>query len=119
MCHKRLHRNNRQRPRPLQPLSAANWYPTAAQLCEFARQRVPKLRLNTVYRNFDLLAPEGAIQRLEISGTGSPLDGNHQRKCYVRCAGRGRQMITRLCARRCAERKGVGIKNARTLDETA
>ena len=83
-------RNTRQRQVVLEELAKLTSHPTAAELYEIARRRLPKLSLGTVYRNLELLAADGAIQKLEISGTESRFDGNPERHHHVRCVRCGR-----------------------------
>jgi Fur family ferric uptake transcriptional regulator len=90
MSDKKARRNTRQRQVVLEELKRCAWHPTAAELYEFARRRLPKLSLGTVYRNLELLAADGVIQNLETSGTESRFDGNPERHHHVRCVRCGR-----------------------------
>jgi len=90
MADKKARRNTRQRQVVLEELAKLTSHPTAAELYEIARRRLPKLSLGTVYRNLELLAADGAIQKLEISGTESRFDGNPERHHHVRCVRCGR-----------------------------
>ena len=83
-------RNTRQRQTVLEELKKLRSHPTPAELYEIARRRLPKLSLGTVYRNLELLAADGTIRKLELSGTESRFDGNPERHCHVRCAQCGR-----------------------------
>jgi len=83
-------RNTRQRQVILEELRNVTSHPTAAQLYELARRRLPKLSLGTVYRNLELLTQDGTIRKLEISGTESRFDGNTAPHCHVRCIRCGR-----------------------------
>jgi len=90
MADKKARRNTRQRQVVLEELAKLTSHPTAAKLHEIARRRLPKLSLGTVYRNLELLAANGTIQKLEISGTESRFDGNSERHHHVRCVRCGR-----------------------------
>ena len=74
----------------LEELKKLPSHPAAVELYEIARRRLLKLRLGTVYRNLELLAANGTIQKLEISGTESRFDGNPERHHHVRCVRCGR-----------------------------
>ena len=54
------------------------------------RRRLPKISLGTVYRNLDLLARMGMIQRLEMAGAETRFDGDARPHDHVRCTGCGR-----------------------------
>ena len=51
---------------------------------------MPKISLGTVYRNLDLLARLGMIQRLEMAGAETRFDGTVRPHNHVRCLGCGR-----------------------------
>lgn len=79
-------RNTRQRQVVLEELKKLTSHPTAADLYEITRARMPKISLGTVYRNLELLAENGVIQKLEIGGSEARFDGNPERHYHVRCA---------------------------------
>jgi len=60
-------------------------HPTATSLYELVRKRLPKISLGTVYRNLDLLAEAGIIQKLETAGTQKRFDGTVENHYHVRC----------------------------------
>ena len=90
MIARRAQRNTRQRTVVLEELKKVSCHPTAAELYEIARMRLPKISLGTVYRNLELLAQNGVIQKLEISGAEARFDGNPERHYHVRCTHCGR-----------------------------
>lgn len=90
MTDKKARRNTRQRQVVLEELRRCCWHPTAAELYEIARRRLPKLSLGTVYRNLELLAADGVIRNLETSGTEGRFDGNTEQHHHVRCVRCGR-----------------------------
>ena len=90
MTDKKTRRNTRQRQTVLEELRKLKSHPTASELHDIARRRLPKLSLATVYRNLELLAADGTIRKLEISGTESRFDGDPRRHCHVRCMQCGR-----------------------------
>jgi Fur family transcriptional regulator, ferric uptake regulator len=59
-------------------------------LYEIVRRRLPKISLGTVYRNLDLLARTGVIQKLDFGGGEARFDGNVQRHDHLRCVRCGR-----------------------------
>jgi Fur family ferric uptake transcriptional regulator len=60
------------------------------ELYELVRRRLPKISLGTVYRNLDLLAEMGKIQKLDLSGGEARFDGNVDAHYHVRCIRCGR-----------------------------
>jgi Fur family ferric uptake transcriptional regulator len=83
-------RNTPQRRVILEELKKVRSHPTAAELYEFARRRLPRISLGTVYRNLELLAAEGTIQKLDMGGTESRFDGNAEQHWHIRCVRCGR-----------------------------
>ena len=49
-------------------LRASKSHPTAQEVLAQARERMPSIALGTVYRNLGLLADEGTIVRLSVTG---------------------------------------------------
>ena len=86
----RFQRNTRQREVILEELRNLSSHPTAAGLYEIVRRRLPRISLGTVYRNLELLAEMGAIQKLDLAGSQARFDGNVDRHHHVRCTGCGR-----------------------------
>lgn len=84
------HRTSRQRQVILEELQALASHPTAAELYERVRRRLPKVSLGTVYRNLELLARLGKIQKLDFGGDEGRFDGDLRRHDHVRCVECGR-----------------------------
>jgi Fur family transcriptional regulator, ferric uptake regulator len=85
-----VQRNTRQRQMILEELQKLTSHPTAATLFEIVRRRLPKVSLGTVYRNLDLLARLGLIQKLDSSGAEARFDGNVEHHDHLRCVMCGR-----------------------------
>lgn len=79
------HRHSHQRDVILEELRAAPTHPTADELYQRVRQRLPQVSLATVYRNLELLAEEGQIQKLELSGQQRRFDGEAAGHTHIRC----------------------------------
>jgi len=90
MSHRKQRRNTPQRRIVLEELKGVTSHPTAVELYEIVRRRLPKISLGTVYRNLELLSRMGTIQKLEIGGSQARFDGNPDRHCHVRCVRCGR-----------------------------
>lgn len=83
-------RVTRQRQVLLDELCKVRTHPTADELYQMARKRLPRISLGTVYRNLELMAENGMIQKLEVGGTQKRFDGNAEPHYHVRCLGCGR-----------------------------
>jgi Fur family transcriptional regulator, ferric uptake regulator len=83
-------RNTRQRQVILDELQGLPSHPTAAELYAIVRRKLPRISLGTVYRNLDLLARVGMIQKLDLAGTEARFDGNVARHDHLRCVRCGR-----------------------------
>jgi Fur family ferric uptake transcriptional regulator len=86
----KVHRNTRQRQVVLEELSKLSSHPTATELYEIARGRLPKISLATVYRNLERLAETGLIRKLQTAGSEARFDGDTSRHHHVRCVRCGR-----------------------------
>lgn len=78
-------RSTRQRRLVLEELRKLKTHPTAAELHEIARRRLPKISLGTVYRNLKLLSRTGLVRKLESDGGGARFEGNDGGHYHVRC----------------------------------
>lgn len=87
MSARKPHRDTQQRQVVLEELKRLTSHPTAAELYEITRARLPKISLGTVYRNLKLLADNGVIQKLQLSGSQARFDGDPGRHDHVRCVG--------------------------------
>jgi Fur family transcriptional regulator, ferric uptake regulator len=85
-----LQRHTRQRQVILEELQKLTSHPTAAVLYTIVRRRLPKISLGTVYRNLELLARMGMVQKLELAGGEARFDGRVARHDHVRCVRCGR-----------------------------
>ena len=81
----KFQRNTQQRRVVLEELQKLRTHPTAAVLYDIVRRRLPKISLGTVYRNLDLLARMGVIQKLAVNGAEARFDGNPAPHYHVRC----------------------------------
>ena len=90
MAHKRFQRNTPQRRVILEELQKTHTHPTAGELFQMVRRRLPKISLGTVYRNLDLLAETGKIQKLDLGSGEARFDAKTHAHYHVRCARCGR-----------------------------
>ena len=78
-------RNTRQRRIILEELQGCSSHPTASELYEKVRRRLPKISLGTIYRTLDLLSRNGVIQKLENPEGETRFDGNTAPHDHIRC----------------------------------
>ena len=83
-------RITKQRQIILDELCGVKTHPTADELYQMVRKRLPKISLGTVYRNLEILADCGIIQKLDIGGTQKRFDGDASVHYHVRCGQCGR-----------------------------
>lgn len=69
----------------IEELRLVKTHPTADQVYEMVRKRLPKISLGTVYRNLEVLSDLNLIQKLEVGGTQKRFDGNIENHYHVRC----------------------------------
>ena len=69
----------------LEELQKVTSHPTANEVFEMVRKRLPRIGLGTVYRNLDLLAEKGIIKKLEVGGEQKRFDGDTSPHYHIRC----------------------------------
>jgi Fur family transcriptional regulator, ferric uptake regulator len=74
----------------LEELRKVLTHPTAGEIYEIVRKRLPRISLGTVYRNLEFLSEIGMIQKLEMAGTQKRFDGIVENHYHVRCIRCGR-----------------------------
>jgi Fur family ferric uptake transcriptional regulator len=70
----------------LEELSKLTSHPTACELYEMVRKRLPRIGLGTVYRNLELMADSGMILKLELGGAQKRFDATTAPHYHVRCS---------------------------------
>ena len=69
----------------LEELKRVTSHPTANEVFDMVRKRLPRIGLGTVYRNLDLLADKGIIKKLEVGGDQKRFDGDTSPHYHIRC----------------------------------
>lgn len=90
MSNPKRQRNTPQRRIILEELQKVESHPTAVEVYELVRRRLPKISLGTVYRNLERLAAGGKIQKLALAGAEARFDGDLDHHYHVRCVQCGR-----------------------------
>lgn len=74
----------------LEELGKVKTHPTANEVYDMVRKRLPRIGLGTVYRNLELMADSGIILKLEVGGTQKRFDATVEPHYHVRCSSCGR-----------------------------
>lgn len=85
MSNERKTRMTRQRQVILDELRKVTTHPTASEIYQMVRTKIPNVSLGTVYRNLELLNEQGEIQQLELAGTQRRYDGIADNHYHFRC----------------------------------
>lgn len=74
----------------LEELGRVTSHPTANELYDLVKKRLPRIGLGTVYRNLELLAKNGVILKLGVGGTQKRFDATTDHHYHIRCLECGR-----------------------------
>ncbi len=83
-------RRSKQREIILEELVKLGSHPSAGELYDRVRKRLPRVSLGTVYRNLEIFAREGLVKRLELDGERVRYDGERGDHCHIKCLRCGR-----------------------------
>lgn len=70
----------------LEELAKVKSHPTASEVYDMVRKRLPRIGLGTVYRNLELMAENGMIIKLEVGGTQKRFDATTDAHYHIRCS---------------------------------
>ena len=84
IVNRKLRRTN-QRKVILEELCKVYSHPTASDVYEMVRKKLPKVSLGTVYRNLELLSSCGTIQKLDFGEPHKRFDGNPDPHYHIIC----------------------------------
>ncbi|PHR30445.1 MAG: transcriptional repressor [Desulfotalea sp.] len=74
----------------LEELAKVTSHPTANEVYDMVRKRLPRIGLGTVYRNLELMADGGVILKLEVGGTQKRFDATVEPHYHIRCSSCGK-----------------------------
>ncbi len=74
----------------LEELGKVTSHPTANEVYDMVRKRLPRIGLGTVYRNLELMAESGIILKLEVGGTQKRFDATVTPHYHIRCSSCGK-----------------------------
>lgn len=83
-------RMTRQRSVILEELRKVKTHPTAYDVYEMVRMRLPRISLGTVYRNLEQLSAGGIIKRLDFGEGQRRFDSTSGEHMHIRCISCGR-----------------------------
>ena len=69
----------------LEELRKIHTHPSADEIYEVVRLRLPRISLGTVYRNLKVLSELGKVQKLELSGSLKRFDWDTNKHYHIRC----------------------------------
>jgi Fur family ferric uptake transcriptional regulator len=75
----------KQRKTILEVLKKTRNHPSADEVYEMVKQKLPRISLGTVYRNLEVLAELEMIQVLELSGSLRRYDWDPGKHYHIRC----------------------------------
>jgi Fe2+ or Zn2+ uptake regulation protein len=84
------YRTTHQRTVILEEIRKGNTHPTADEVYEMVRKRLPRISLGTVYRNLEILSACALIQKIGPVSTQMRFDGNPHNHYHIRCIYCGR-----------------------------
>ena len=74
----------------LEELGKVTSHPTANEVYDMVRKRLPRIGLGTVYRNLELMAESVIILTLEVGGTQKRFDATVEPHYHIRCMNCGK-----------------------------
>ena len=84
------YRLTQQREVVLEEVRKAYHHPTADEIYENVRKKLPHISLGTVYRNLDVLAEFGLIKKIEPDFPQMRFDGNTKEHYHITCLSCGK-----------------------------
>ena len=84
------YRMTHQRQLILDEIQKVKTHPTADEVYELVRKRLPRISLGTVYRNLEILSARGLIQRIGPTSQQMRFDGDTKDHYHIRCVSCGR-----------------------------
>ena len=79
------YRMTNQRQVILEEIQKVNTHPTADEVYEMVRRRLPRISLGTVYRNLEILSTRGLIQKVGPLSSQMRFDGITKNHYHLRC----------------------------------
>ncbi|MFO8058960.1 MAG: transcriptional repressor [bacterium] len=90
MGRKEFSRMTEQRRVIIEELDKNRTHPTADEVFEKVRARLPRISLGTVYRNLETLADQGKVMKIEVPAGPMRFDARTEEHSHIRCKSCGR-----------------------------
>ncbi len=90
LAKKHIYRMTPQRKVILEEVRKMNNHPSADEIYEAVRKKLPRISLGTVYRNLEILSEQGEIQKLELTDSVNRYDWDTRKHYHIRCVRCGR-----------------------------
>ena len=84
------YRMTHQRKVILEEIRKMNTHPTADEVYEVVRRRLPRISMGTVYRNLEILSTHDLVQKIGPLSSQMRFDGNTGSHYHIRCIHCGR-----------------------------
>ena len=78
-------RMTKQRQLILDEIRKLKSHPTADEMYQVLRKKMPRISLGTVYRNLETLSRTGLLRKIDVGGTQKRFDGDISDHHHVRC----------------------------------
>ena len=109
-------RMTKQRRVILEELRRVTVHPTADEIYESVKKKMPGISLGTVYRNLELLCRTGTVRRIEQGGSPMRYDGDLSLHDHIRCIRCGRiDDIRATCFESGLKEKEISISGYRAV----
>lgn len=69
----------------LEELKKTKRHPTAEELYQKVKERLPEISIGTVYRNLEILTSQGEAQKITNGGRKKRYDGNSLSHYHIKC----------------------------------
>ena len=79
------YRATNQRQVILEEIQKKRFHPSAYEIYELVRKRLPKISMGTIYRNLEILFKNGLIQKIGPVSNQMRYDGITKRHYHIRC----------------------------------
>jgi Fur family ferric uptake transcriptional regulator len=83
-------RITRQRQAILEELEKADSHPTADEIYQKVRKKLPRISLGTVYRNLEILSDSGIVKKVDVCASQKRYDGRPELHYHASCIHCGR-----------------------------
>jgi Fur family ferric uptake transcriptional regulator len=87
---KKQERMTRQKKVILEELNKVKNHPTASEVYDMVRSKLPRISLGTVYRNLEHLSAKGLIQKLDMRKGQRRFDATTQEHTHILCLNCGK-----------------------------